>query len=116
MMRKHKGYPVYPLTVAQKFHLFYLPYCPSAAVMNIGTRLTIQSEIDWDLLKQSIQGQGRHLLPVRGGQGRAGHRVCGLLPGYPGGGRQGDAGKLKVEGNIDKALKLGDLLARKRKG
>ena len=25
-------------------------------------------------------------------------------------------GKLKVEGNIDKALKLGDLLARKRKG
>ena len=46
MMRKHKGYPVYPLTVAQKFHLFYLPYCPSAAVMNIGTRLTIQSEID----------------------------------------------------------------------
>ena len=26
MMRKHKGYPVYPLTVAQKFHLFYLPY------------------------------------------------------------------------------------------
>lgn len=54
MMRKHKGYPVYPLTVAQKFHLFYLPYCPSAAVMNIGTRLTIQSEIDWDLLKQSI--------------------------------------------------------------
>ena len=49
MMRKHKGYPVYPLTVAQKFHLFYLPYCPSAAVMNIGTRLTIQSEIDWDL-------------------------------------------------------------------
>ena len=60
MMRKHKGYPVYPLTVAQKFHLFYLPNCPSAAVMNIGTRLTIQSEIDWDLLKQSIyQAYGR---------------------------------------------------------
>lgn len=54
MMRKHKGYPVYPLTVAQKFHLFYLPFCPSAAVLNIGTRLTIQTEIDWPLLKECI--------------------------------------------------------------
>lgn len=54
MMRKHKGYPVYPLTVAQKFHLYYLPFCPSSAVMNIGTSLTIESEIDWDLLKKCI--------------------------------------------------------------
>ena len=23
MMRKRKGYPVYPLTAAQKFHFFY---------------------------------------------------------------------------------------------
>lgn len=54
MMKTRKGYKVYPLTVAQKFHLFYLPFCPSAAVLNIGTSLTIEVEIDWDVLKQSI--------------------------------------------------------------
>lgn len=54
MMKTRKGYKVYPLTVAQKFHLYYLPYCPSAAVMNIGTSLTIEVEIDWDVLKNSI--------------------------------------------------------------
>ena len=47
MMRKRKGYKVYPLTVAQKFHLYYLPFCPSAAVLNIGTSLTIEIDIDW---------------------------------------------------------------------
>ena len=26
MMKTRKGYPVYPLTVAQKFHLYYLPF------------------------------------------------------------------------------------------
>ncbi len=54
MMRKRKGYPVYPLTVAQKFHLYYLPHCPSAAVLNIGTSLTIEAELDWEVLKRSI--------------------------------------------------------------
>ena len=54
MMKTRKGYKVYPLTVAQKFHLYYLPHCPSAAVLNIGTSLTIEVEIDWDVLKQSI--------------------------------------------------------------
>ncbi len=54
MMRKRKGYKVYPLTVAQKFHLYYLPFCPSAAVLNIGTSLTIEIDIDWDLLAKSI--------------------------------------------------------------
>ena len=39
MMKTRKGYPVYPLTVAQKFHLYYLPFCPNAAVLNIGTSL-----------------------------------------------------------------------------
>ena len=43
MMRTRKGYKVYPLTVAQRFHLFYLPYSPTAAVLNIGTSLTIVS-------------------------------------------------------------------------
>ena len=54
MMRKRKGYPVYPLTPAQKFHLFYLDFCPKKEVMNIGTSLTIGAELDWDILKQSI--------------------------------------------------------------
>ena len=54
MMRKRKGYKVYPLTVAQKFHLFYLPFCPTAAVLNIGTSLTIEEDLDWDLLAKSI--------------------------------------------------------------
>lgn len=54
MMKTRKGYKVYPLTVAQKFHLYYLPYCPTAAVMNIGTSLTIEAEINWDVLRQSV--------------------------------------------------------------
>ena len=53
-MRTRKGHKVYPLTVAQKFHLYYLPFCPSAAVLNIGTSVTIEIEIDWDLLAKSI--------------------------------------------------------------
>ncbi|HJD13109.1 MAG TPA: peptide synthetase [Candidatus Ruminococcus avistercoris] len=53
-MRKRKGYKVYPLTVAQKFHLYYLPFCPTAAVLNIGTSLTIEEDLDWDLLAKSI--------------------------------------------------------------
>ena len=41
MMRKRKGYPVYPLTAAQKFHFFYQNFCPKKEVLNIGTSLTI---------------------------------------------------------------------------
>lgn len=40
MMRTRKGHKVYPLTVAQKFHFFYLDFCPKKEVMNIGTSLT----------------------------------------------------------------------------
>ncbi len=54
MMRKRKGYTVYPLTNAQKFHLYYLNFCPKKQVVNIGNSLTIQTEIDWEVLKQSI--------------------------------------------------------------
>ena len=38
MMKTRKGYPVYPLTVAQKFHLYYLPFCPNAAVLSPFTK------------------------------------------------------------------------------
>ena len=54
MMRTRKGHKVYPLTVAQKFHLYYAPHCPNMAVLNIGTSLTIEVELDWDQLKKSI--------------------------------------------------------------
>lgn len=54
MMRKRKGYPVYPLTAAQKFHFFYQNFCPKKEVLNIGTSLTIGADLDWDVLRQSI--------------------------------------------------------------
>ena len=54
MMKTRKGHKVYPLTVAQKYHLFYAPFCPTLAVLNIGTSLTIEVELDWDQLKKSI--------------------------------------------------------------
>ena len=43
MMRKRHGYPVYPLTAAQKFHFFYQNFCPKKEVLNVGTSLTIQA-------------------------------------------------------------------------
>ena len=54
MMKTRKGYPVYPLTAAQKFHFFYLNACPKKQVVNIGTSLTIEVELNWDVLKSSI--------------------------------------------------------------
>ena len=54
MMRTRKGHKVYPLTVAQKFHMYYAPHCPSMAVLNIGTSLIIEVELDWEQLKKSI--------------------------------------------------------------
>ena len=54
MMKTRKGYQVYPLTNAQKFHLFYLAFCPKKQVVNIGNSLTIETQLDWDVLKQSI--------------------------------------------------------------
>jgi len=53
-MKTRKGYKVYPLTVAQKFHFYYLKFCPKKQVLNIGTSLTIETELDWEVLRQSI--------------------------------------------------------------
>lgn len=55
MMRKRKGYKVYPLTAAQKFHFYYLNYCPKKEVVNIGTSLTIGTDLDWELLRTCIK-------------------------------------------------------------
>lgn len=54
MMRKHKGYTVYPLAVAQKFHFYYQNFCPKKEVLNVGTSLTIETELDYKVLKESI--------------------------------------------------------------
>lgn len=51
MMKTRKGHNVYPITVAQKFHLYYAKYCPNMAVLNIGTSLTIGTELDWNVLR-----------------------------------------------------------------
>ena len=53
-MKTHKGYKTYPLTAAQKFHFYYLERCPKKEVVNVGTSLTIEYELDIDVLKQSI--------------------------------------------------------------
>ncbi|MGN0308547.1 MAG: condensation domain-containing protein [Lachnospiraceae bacterium] len=53
-MKTRKGYKTYPLTVAQKFHFYYLDYCPKKEVVNVGTSLTIQYDIDRDVLYKSI--------------------------------------------------------------
>lgn len=53
-MKTRKGYKTYPLTAAQRFHFFYMDTCPKKQVMNIGTSLTIEYELDIDVLRQAI--------------------------------------------------------------
>lgn len=53
-MRQRRGYKVYPLTVAQKFHMYYQSFCPKKEVLNIGSSLTIGTDIDFEILKQAI--------------------------------------------------------------
>ena len=53
-MKTRKGYKVYPLTMAQKFHFYYMNFCPKKEVLNIGTSLTIEVEIDHDKLREAI--------------------------------------------------------------
>ncbi|MCM1245065.1 MAG: condensation domain-containing protein [Roseburia sp.] len=54
MRKTRKGYSVYPLTVAQKFHFYYMDFCPKKEVLNIGTSLTIGVELDFDVLRESV--------------------------------------------------------------
>ena len=53
-MKTRKGYKVYPLTAAQKLHFYYQQYCPKKQVLNIGSYLAIQVELDFGLLKESV--------------------------------------------------------------
>ena len=54
-MKTRKGYKVYPLTAAQKLHFYCLKYCPKKQVLNIGSSLTIESNLDWDVLRECIK-------------------------------------------------------------
>lgn len=53
-MKTRKGSKVYPLTSAQKLHYYSMKYCPKKQVLNIGSGLTIQVELEWDVLKECI--------------------------------------------------------------
>ncbi len=53
-MKTRKGYRTYPLTVAQKFHFYYAERCPKKEILNIGTSLTIETELDVEELKRAI--------------------------------------------------------------
>lgn len=53
-MKERNGYKTYPLTAAQRFHFFYMEHCPKKEVVNVGTSLTIEYELDIDVLRQSI--------------------------------------------------------------
>ena len=50
MMKTRNGYPVYPLTAAQKLHYYCLKYCPEKQVLNIGSSLTIEQDLDLSLI------------------------------------------------------------------
>ncbi len=54
-MKERKGSNTYPLTSAQKLHYYSMKYCPKKQVLNIGTSLTIQVELQWDVLKECIR-------------------------------------------------------------
>ena len=54
-MEERKENKVYPLTSAQKLHYYSMKYCPKKQVLNIGTSLTIQVELQWDVLKECIR-------------------------------------------------------------
>lgn len=55
MRKTRKGYKVYPLTAAQMLHYYSMKYCPKKQVLNIGSSLTIQVDLDWEILRQCIK-------------------------------------------------------------
>lgn len=44
----------YPLTFAQKMHFYTVKFCPKRQVLNIGISLTVQDDLDFDLMRRSI--------------------------------------------------------------
>ncbi len=53
-MKTGKGNKVYPLVSAQKLHYYSMKYCPKKQVLNIGTSLTIQVELERERLERCI--------------------------------------------------------------
>lgn len=53
-MKTRKGYKTYPLTIAQKFHNYYAQYSPGKEILNVGTSLTIEAELNLDELRKAI--------------------------------------------------------------
>lgn len=45
---------LYPLTNAQRLHYFTVQYCPLKQVLNIGVSVTIEIDVDFSILKESI--------------------------------------------------------------
>ena len=54
-MKTRKGNKVYPLTAAQNLHFYCLKYCPAKQVLNIGSSLSIQVDLNWDVLRECIK-------------------------------------------------------------
>lgn len=54
-MKTRKGNKVYPLTSAQKLHYYAMKYCPKKQVLNIGSSLTIEVELNFDVLRECIK-------------------------------------------------------------
>ncbi len=50
----YEGVKLYPLAASQRLHYFTVQYCPQKQVLNIGTSLTIETDVDFDVLKESI--------------------------------------------------------------
>lgn len=53
-MKTRKGYKTYPLTAAQKYHFYYSQYSPGQEILNVGSSLTIEFELDIDELRKAI--------------------------------------------------------------
>lgn len=53
-MKTRYGYKTYPLTAAQKYHFYYADYCPGKEILNVGSSLTIEVELDIEELRRAI--------------------------------------------------------------
>ena len=53
-MKTRNGYKTYPLTAAQKYHFYYSQYSPGQEILNVGSSLTIQFELNIDELRKAI--------------------------------------------------------------
>ena len=53
-MKTRKGYKTYPLTAAQKYHFYYSQYSPGQEILNVGSSLTIEFDLNIDELRKAI--------------------------------------------------------------